>query len=130
MESATIPRNRSRSRMWRRRSNVESLCSISWLPRPNFKKGCTVHNLGETRSSQRSNHLLLTPDTFVRAPLPGMKRCSAVVHGGRPFSGVCCRVWRFNSEAGGNGVPVFGRGFLSFLGAAWVWKGEGGGKAL
>jgi len=41
-----------------------------------------VHNLGETRSAQKSNHLLLTPDTFVRAPLPGMKKCMAVVHAG------------------------------------------------
>ena len=41
-----------------------------------------MHNLGETRSSQHANHLLLTPDTFVRAPLPGMKGCTAVVHAG------------------------------------------------
>jgi (S)-ureidoglycine aminohydrolase len=39
-----------------------------------------VHNLGGTRSSQQSNHLLLTPDTFVRTVLPGMKACSAIVH--------------------------------------------------
>jgi len=39
-----------------------------------------VHNLGRTRSSQQPNHLLLTPDTFVRTTLPGMKACSAVVH--------------------------------------------------
>lgn len=39
-------------------------------------------NLGETRSSQRSNHLLLTADTFVRTALPGMKACTAVVHAG------------------------------------------------
>jgi len=39
-----------------------------------------VHNLGQTRSAQRSNHLLLTPDTFVRTTLPGMKSCSAIVH--------------------------------------------------
>jgi (S)-ureidoglycine aminohydrolase len=39
-----------------------------------------VHNLGRTRSSQQSNHLLLTPDTFVRTTLPGMKGCSAIVH--------------------------------------------------
>jgi (S)-ureidoglycine aminohydrolase len=39
-----------------------------------------VHNLGMTRSAQRSNHLLLTPDTFVRITLPGMKACSAIVH--------------------------------------------------
>jgi (S)-ureidoglycine aminohydrolase len=39
-----------------------------------------VHNLGRTRSSQQANHLLLTPDTFVRTALPGMKSCSAIVH--------------------------------------------------
>ena len=39
-----------------------------------------MHNLGRTRSSQQSNHLLLTPDTFVRTTLPGMKACSAIVH--------------------------------------------------
>jgi (S)-ureidoglycine aminohydrolase len=39
-----------------------------------------MHNLGETRSSQRPNHLLLTPDTFVRTPLPGMRGCAAIVH--------------------------------------------------
>jgi (S)-ureidoglycine aminohydrolase len=28
----------------------------------------------------RADHLLLTPDTFVRAPLPGMKGCTAIIH--------------------------------------------------
>jgi (S)-ureidoglycine aminohydrolase len=39
-----------------------------------------VHNLGQTRSAQQPNHLLLTPDTFVRTALPGMKNASAIVH--------------------------------------------------
>lgn len=39
-----------------------------------------MHNLGQTRSSQQANHLLLTSDTFVRTSLPGMKACSAIVH--------------------------------------------------
>jgi (S)-ureidoglycine aminohydrolase len=39
-----------------------------------------VHNLGQTRSSHQRNHLLLTPDTFVRTTLPGMKACAAIVH--------------------------------------------------
>jgi (S)-ureidoglycine aminohydrolase len=39
-----------------------------------------MHNLGNTRSSQQPNHLLLTPDTFVRTTIPGMKGCVAVVH--------------------------------------------------
>jgi (S)-ureidoglycine aminohydrolase len=44
-----------------------------------------VHNLGQTRSSHQPNHLLLTPDTFVRTTLPGMKKASAIVHIGPPF---------------------------------------------
>jgi (S)-ureidoglycine aminohydrolase len=41
-----------------------------------------MHNLGRTRSAQQPNHLLLTPDTFVRTTLPGMKGCAAIVHAG------------------------------------------------
>jgi (S)-ureidoglycine aminohydrolase len=41
-----------------------------------------VHNLGQTRSAHQPNHLLLTPDTFVRTALPGMKACTAIVHAG------------------------------------------------
>jgi (S)-ureidoglycine aminohydrolase len=41
-----------------------------------------LHNLGRTRSAQQPNHLLLTPDTFVRTTLPGMKGCAAIVHAG------------------------------------------------
>ena len=41
-----------------------------------------MHNLGHTRSSQQPSHLLLTPDTFVRTTLPGMKGCAAIVHAG------------------------------------------------
>jgi len=39
-----------------------------------------MHQLGHTRSVQRSGHLLQTPDTFVRAPLPGMRKATAIVH--------------------------------------------------
>jgi (S)-ureidoglycine aminohydrolase len=39
-----------------------------------------VHNLGQTRSAHQRNHLLLTPDTFVRTALPGMNNASAIVH--------------------------------------------------
>jgi (S)-ureidoglycine aminohydrolase len=37
-------------------------------------------HLGATRSAHERNHLLHTPDTFVRAPLPGMERATAIVH--------------------------------------------------
>jgi (S)-ureidoglycine aminohydrolase len=36
----------------------------------------------ETRTCQAANHLLQTPDSFVRAVLPGMKRATAIVHAG------------------------------------------------
>lgn len=41
-----------------------------------------MHNLGHTRSSHQTNHVLLTPDTFIRTALPGMKACAAIVHAG------------------------------------------------
>src|SRR3974390_554040 len=68
--------------MWKRRLNVECICSINSPILRNFRLGCTVHNLGQTRSSQRSNHFLWTADTFVRTTLPGMKGCTAIVHAG------------------------------------------------
>jgi (S)-ureidoglycine aminohydrolase len=39
-----------------------------------------MHHLGHTRSSFRPDHLLQTPDVFVRAPLPGMTNATAIVH--------------------------------------------------
>ena len=39
-----------------------------------------MHNLGHTRSSRKHDHLFLTPDSFVRTTLPGMQKCSAIVH--------------------------------------------------
>jgi len=65
-----------------------------------------VHNLtltylGQTRSSQQRNHALLTPDTFVRTPLPGMKACTAVVHAG-PAMGAAFTEYTAEFEAGGD----------------------------
>jgi len=39
-----------------------------------------MQHLGRTRSSYQRDHLLQTPDTFVRAPLPGMQTATAIVH--------------------------------------------------
>jgi (S)-ureidoglycine aminohydrolase len=39
-----------------------------------------MYELGHTRSVHRHDHLLLTPDTFVRAPLPGMRNANAIIH--------------------------------------------------
>lgn len=41
-----------------------------------------MHHLGHTRSSYQRDHLLQSPDTFVRAPLPGMRNATAIVHAG------------------------------------------------
>jgi (S)-ureidoglycine aminohydrolase len=39
-----------------------------------------LQHLGHSRSAHARNHLLQTPDTFVRAPLPGMRSATAIVH--------------------------------------------------
>lgn len=39
-----------------------------------------MQHLGHTRSARRASHLLQTPDTFVRAPRPGMRDATAIVH--------------------------------------------------
>lgn len=59
-----------------------------------------MQNLGGTRSSQQPSHLLLTADTFVRAPLPGMKGCTAVVHVA-PALGAAFTQYTAEFESGG-----------------------------
>ncbi len=59
-----------------------------------------MHNLGNTRSAQQPNHLLLTPDTFVRTTLPGMKGCAAIVHAG-PALGAGFTQYAAEFEPGG-----------------------------
>jgi (S)-ureidoglycine aminohydrolase len=39
-----------------------------------------MHNLGQTRSEHHHDHLLQTPDTFIRTPLPGLSGGLAIVH--------------------------------------------------
>jgi (S)-ureidoglycine aminohydrolase len=59
-----------------------------------------VHNLGHTRSSRQTNHVLLTPDTFIRTTLPGMKACTAIVHAG-PAMGAKFAQYTAEFESGG-----------------------------
>jgi len=70
-----------------------------------------VHNLGLTRSSQARNHLLLTPDTFVRATLPGMKGCAAIVHAS-PALGAAFTQYTAEFEPGGELGPTSAQRFL------------------
>jgi len=39
-----------------------------------------LHQLGQTRSSLKIDHLLQTPDTFIRIPLPGAAGVEFIVH--------------------------------------------------
>ncbi len=59
-----------------------------------------MHHLGHTRSAHRANHLLQTPDTFVRAPLPGMHKATAIVHVS-PAIGAAFVQYTAELEAGG-----------------------------
>jgi (S)-ureidoglycine aminohydrolase len=83
-----------------------------------------VHNLGETRSSQKSNHLLLTPDTFVRAPLPGMKKCTAIIHVG-PAVGAAFTQYSAEFEAGGELGATNAQRFVYVLEGALQVEAEG-----
>lgn len=73
-----------------------------------------MHNLGRTRSSQQPNHSLLTPDTFVRAPLPGMKGCVAIVHAG-PAMGAAFAQYTAEFDAGGELGPTLAQRFIYVL---------------
>jgi (S)-ureidoglycine aminohydrolase len=46
------------------------------------KEESAMQNLGATRSSLKSDHLLHTPDTFIRTPLPGAGGVEFIVHTG------------------------------------------------
>jgi (S)-ureidoglycine aminohydrolase len=70
-----------------------------------------VHNLGQTRSSHQRNHLLLTPDTFVRTTLPGMKNASAIVHIG-PALGAAFTEYTVEFEPQGELGKVAAQRFL------------------
>jgi len=73
-----------------------------------------VHNLGHTRSAQTHNYMLLTPDTFVRTTLPGMKACSAIVHAG-PAIGARFAQYTAEFASGGELGPTTAQRFLYVL---------------
>jgi (S)-ureidoglycine aminohydrolase len=60
-----------------------------------------MHNSGHTRSSRRHDHFLLTPDTFVRAALPGMRNATAIVHAA-PAGGAAFTEYTVEFEPGGS----------------------------
>ena len=73
-----------------------------------------LHHLGQTRSSLQADHALLTPDSFVRAPLAGMERASAIVHTG-PAMGAAFTQYTAEIEPGGALGPTEAQRFLFVL---------------
>jgi (S)-ureidoglycine aminohydrolase len=59
-----------------------------------------LHHLGHSRTSRQSDHLLLTPDAFVRASLPGMRNATAIVHAS-PAIGAAFTQYTVEFSAGG-----------------------------
>src|SRR5215831_15273833 len=76
-----------------------------------------MHQLGHTRSALHSDHLLQTPDTFVRAPLPGMRGATAIVHAA-PAMGAGFTQYTAEFEPGGELGPAATQRFV------YVTEGE------
>ena len=70
-----------------------------------------MHKLGHTRSTNQRDHLLHTPDTFVRTVLPGMERATAVVHIS-PAAGAAFTQYTAELEPGGSLGPTSNQRFL------------------
>jgi (S)-ureidoglycine aminohydrolase len=73
-----------------------------------------MHYLGQTRSAHRADHVLQTPDTFVRAPLPGMQNATAIVHTA-PAMGAQFTQYTIEFEAGGLLEPAATQRFIYVL---------------
>jgi (S)-ureidoglycine aminohydrolase len=73
-----------------------------------------MHTLGNTRSANRRDHLLLTPDTFIRTVLPGMQGGAAVVHIS-PAAGAAFTQYTAELEAGGTLGPTTAQRFVYVL---------------
>lgn len=73
-----------------------------------------MQQLGHTRSAHRRDHLLQTPDTFVRAPLPGMRNAMAIVHAA-PARGAQFTQYTAEFAEGGSLAPAAGQRFVYVL---------------
>jgi (S)-ureidoglycine aminohydrolase len=76
-----------------------------------------MQQLGFTRSAYCADHILQTPDTFVRAPLPGMRGATAIVHVA-PARGAKFTQYTAEFDAGGYLPPTELQRF------AYVLEGE------
>jgi (S)-ureidoglycine aminohydrolase len=73
-----------------------------------------LHHLGVTRSSLKHDHLLQTPDTFVRIPLPGASGVEFIVHAG-PQLGANFTQMTAEFSAEGTLAPAPGQRFIYLL---------------
>src|SRR6202158_6031720 len=73
-----------------------------------------MHELGHTRSVHRADHLLQAPDSFDRAPLPGMQGATAIVHIARA-GGAAFTQYTAEFEQGGRLGPAVGQRFVYVL---------------
>jgi (S)-ureidoglycine aminohydrolase len=76
-----------------------------------------MHNLGATRSANRRDHLLSTPDAFVRTALPGMQGGAAVVHVS-PAIGAAFTQYTAELDGGGTLGPTSAQRFVYVLSGA------------
>ena len=73
-----------------------------------------MHHLGLTRSSLKPDHLLQTPDTFIRTPLPGAEGVEFVIHAA-PQLGARFTQMTAEFSAGGSLAPATAQRFLYVL---------------
>jgi (S)-ureidoglycine aminohydrolase len=73
-----------------------------------------LHHLGATRSSLKTDHLLQTPDTFIRIPLPGAQKVEFIVHAA-PRLGAAFTQMTAEFAAGGALGPTSAQRFVYVL---------------
>jgi (S)-ureidoglycine aminohydrolase len=73
-----------------------------------------MQRFGQTSSARHTDHLIQTPDTFVRAPLPGMRNATAIIHAA-PAIGARFTQYTAEFEAGGSVGPTNDERFVYVL---------------
>jgi (S)-ureidoglycine aminohydrolase len=73
-----------------------------------------MQQLGQTRSVRRADHILQTPDTFVRTALPGMQRATAIVHVS-PAAGARFTQYTAEFDPAGSLAPTAAQRFVYVL---------------
>ena len=83
-----------------------------------------MHHLGSTRSSRKPDHLLQTPDTFIRSPLPGAEGVEFIIHAAPQLG---ARFTQMTAEfvAGGALGPAPAQRFLYVLDGKLEVKADG-----